>query len=270
MDDRNKPLYRMPCEQKAGKPVYFYGGLFQHSIAPQLIDRYVNTTVVPNPNTDVGGTVPPYERWTPDVSGGDSCEIHHCVIDPEAAPCSQWLRPFIANSFSHTPGDQVSFAVARKTGFKNVQVRRFWSGRFGYLHKESGDGPDTTQNCDGHDAFKKWRGYTPAVADTKYLTLTVSAESQEQQYPGPMVNWDDKASYSQSIDPNSGLLTVDSLSVTPNDDRNRALSEIFRGAWFWGDIVGDMVRNLRSPFTPYGHVDGTDTSITVWEDDGSN
>lgn len=268
----NQPPFRMPCEGVDGQPRYFLGSPFSHSIAPDLREKQVNITAVPNFNTDVGGTIPPYERWTQDFSGGLSCEVHHCATGPDTPPCSQWLLPFIANDFDRD--GNVDFAVVRKRGFKNVQARRYWSGRFGFMHKETGNGPDTTQCCDGHITMKQWRGYTSSVADTKYLTLSVTAESQEQQFNydetctliGTQVNWDDNVSYEQVIDPNSGLPVVTAFSANPNDDRNRALSEIFRGQWFWTDIVADMVRNLHSPFTLTGEIDCTDNSITVWDD----
>lgn len=261
-----QPPFRMPCEVVAGNWTPFSGSPFSHGTSDKR-RVYNYTTTVPNP---VGGDpVTPFEHWTPDLSGGLSCEIHHC--NPDGAPCSQWLRPFPAPIFLPDPVEYVEFALSRKRGFKNVHARRYWSGRFGFLHKETNNAPDTTQCCDGHITRKAWRNYTSAVPNTKYLTLTVVAESQEQQFtPTVQVNWDDKASYSQVIDANSGLPSVTGFSAAPDADTNRALSEIFRGQWFFADIVNDMVSNTRSPFTEFGHIDCTDNSITVWEDDGSN
>jgi Putative Ig domain len=258
-----RPPFRMPCEEVAGNWTPFSGSPFSHAVVSDKRQVYNYTTTVPNP---VGGDpITPFERWTPDLSGGLSCEIHHC--NPDGAPCSQWLRPFPAPLWLLDPVEYVEFALSRKRGFKNVHARRYWSGRFGFLHKETNNAPDTTQCCDGHITMKQWRNYTASIPNTKYLTLTVVAESQEQQFtPTAQVNWDDKASYSQVIDPASGLLNVTAFSATPDADTNRALSEIFRGQWFFADIVADMVRNLRSPFTPTGEIDCTDNSITVWDD----
>ena len=111
----------MPCEAVAGAPRIFFGPPHQHAPVPALADKFVNTTTVPNPNTIVGGVVGPYERFTQDFSGGESCEIHNCIEDGPA-PCSAWLRPFPENTFAHD--GSTNFAVARKTGFKNVFARR--------------------------------------------------------------------------------------------------------------------------------------------------
>src|SRR4051812_18559652 len=99
--------YRLPCEAVPGSPLYFFGAPFQHALAPLLADKFTNTTVVDNPDTEIGGTIAPYERFTQDLSGGDSCETHHCLEDGPA-PCAAWLRPFTANLFSHTPGNTVN------------------------------------------------------------------------------------------------------------------------------------------------------------------
>jgi Putative Ig domain len=265
----------MPCEGIAGKPLFFIGGPFSHSLAPNLRDQYVNTTVVPNYNTDVGGNIPPYERWTQDFSGGLSCEVHHCVADADAAPCSQWLLPYVANDFDKD--GNVDFFKARKQGFKNVQARRYWSGVFGFLNKETTDGPDTAQECGDCPALKKWRGYSATVPNTKYTTLTITAHDTEEQFNydescnliGTQVNWDDSASVSQSIDSNSGLITINSLSVNPNTPLNHALGDLtLFGFMSWNDIVGRMTNNTHVVFTDLGHIDCTDNSITVYNDTG--
>src|SRR5205085_3246207 len=122
-----QPPFRIPCEAVAGQPRYFLGGPFHHALAPQLADKFINTTTVENWDTTEGApaNIPPYERWTPDLSGGGSCEVHFC--NPDGAPCSPWLRPLPANTFSNIPGEKVDFAVTRKRGFKNVQASRCWN-----------------------------------------------------------------------------------------------------------------------------------------------
>src|SRR6185437_5261654 len=172
-DMPNQPPFRMPCEAIAGEARYFLGSPFQHTLVPLAADKFVNTTVVANPDAEIGGTIAPYERYTQDLSGEDSCEAHDCAVDGPA-PCSAWLRPFTENTFSHMPGDMVNLAIARKTGFKNVMARRYWNGRFGYLNKESTDGPDASQCC-GDGSITKWRGYISPIDSTKYLTLSIDA-----------------------------------------------------------------------------------------------
>lgn len=262
----NQPPFRMPCEAVAGHPLYFFGSPFQHALAPLLADKFINTTVVNNPDSEAGGTVPPYERFTQDSSGGDSCETHHCIADGPA-PCSAWLRPFAANAFSHTSGDKVNFAIARKTGFKNVMARRYWNGRFGYLNKESGDAPDTTECCDDGSVVK-WRAYASAMDGTKYLGLVIDASWAQTIYDysgggSPTSSTvTETMSVIQAIDATSGLYTFSDLTISPNDDRNHALQLFSPALWKWSDITARMMVDTV-PLTDGGTKSCTANSITI-------
>ena len=164
----------MPCEAVVGEPRYFFGSPFQHALAPLVADKFVNTTVVDNWDTSDGApaTIPAYERWTQDLSGGGSCEVHFC--SPGGAPCSPWLRPFPNNTFSHTSEEKIDFAVTRKRGFKNVQASRCWNGRFGYLDVEASGAPDTWAPCSDPSIVGSWRAYTSAPLRTRYTRLDIS------------------------------------------------------------------------------------------------
>jgi hypothetical protein len=254
----------MPCEAVADAPLYFFGAPFQHGLAPLLADKFVNTTVVDNPDTEAGGTVAPYERFTPDPSGGDSCETHHCIEDGPA-PCAAWLRPFTANAFSNTPDDTVNFAVAHKTGFKNVMVRRVWNGRFGYLNKEINNGPDTTECCAG--SILKWRGYTSAIDDTKYLSLAIDASWAQTIYDysgggaGVPSTVTETFSMTQAIDSASGLYAFSDLAISPNDERNHTLQLFSPALWKWSDIIGRMTVEITG--LPGSTKTCTDNSVTI-------
>ncbi len=259
----------MPCEAVAGSPLYFFGSPFQHSLAPLLADKFTNTTVVDNPDTEIGGTVPPYERFTQDLSGDGSCETHHCIEDGPA-PCAAWQRPFTDNAFSNTPGDTVNFAVARKTGFKNVMARRAWNGRFGYLNKETGGGaPDTTECC-GDASIASWRGYTSAIDDTKYLSLAIDTSWEQTTYdysgggdPTPSTITE-TMSMTQAIDADSGLYAFSDLTISPNDDRNHALELFSPALWKWSDIVARMTVEISAGLLLTKTC--TDNSITLKDD----
>jgi hypothetical protein len=261
----NQPPFRLPCEAVAGAPLYFFGTPFQHALSPVLVDKFVNTTVVANPDTGTGGTIPPYERFTPDLSGGDSCETHHCIADGPA-PCTAWLRPFTDNAFSNTPGDTVNFAVARKTGFKNVMARRVWNGRFGYLNKESSNGPDTTQCC-GDGSIAKWRAYTSAIDGIKYLGLAIDASWAQTTYDysgggaGVPSTITETMSMTQAIDSATGLYAFSDLAISPDDDRNHALQLFSPALWKWSDIIARMTVEI-TPGTGTTKT-CTDNSITI-------
>jgi hypothetical protein len=261
----NQLPFRLPCESIAGSPQYFLGSPFQHALAPLLADKFTNTTVVENPDTEAGGTVAPYERFTQDFSGGDSCETHHCIEDGPA-PCAPWPRPFTDNAFSHTPGDTVNFAVAHKTGFKNVMARRSWNGRFGYLNKETNDAPDTTECCGG--TIAKWRAYTSAIDGTKYLSLAIDATWAQTTYDysgggaGVPTTITETFSMSQAINATSGLYTFSDLAISPNDDRNHALQSYAPAMWKWSDVIARMTVEL-TPVTGGSTKTCTDNSITI-------
>jgi hypothetical protein len=196
----------MPCEAVAGKPLYFLGGPFQHALAPAFADKFLNTTAVSNWNTVVGGLIGPYERFTQDLSGANSCESHSC--NPDGAPCSAWLRPFPENSFAHTEGDKVNLAQTRKTGFKAVQARRLWHGALAWT---SGDAscPDTF--CNDHS----YQSYQPDADQAKYRTATYDVHVRNSfnagEDAGGYLNADKTGS--RTVNPESGEITSDLITT---------------------------------------------------------
>ena len=260
----------MPCEAVAGEPRIFFGPPHQHASTPLLADAFLNTTTIPNLNTIVGGVVAPYERFTPDMSGGGSCEVHHCVPDGPA-PCSPWLRPFPENTF--TKNGSTNFAVARKTGFKNVFARRFWNGRFGYRNKETNNGADHVQGC-GDATQTRWRGYTSAIDDTKFLALAIEATWVHTDYhtfegfpPPPPTVTTETLSLRQSINANSGQLTCSDLALSPDDDRNHALTLYAPALWHWSDVIARMTVEI-TPVPFAGSKICGDISITIADGSG--
>lgn len=179
--------FRLPCE--VTKPVFYLGSPFNHGLAPALVDKYVNVSVVPSPTGD-GTTVPPYERGTQDQSGDLSCEVHSLCNDPNLQACVPWIgvdqtpRTIQYNAaepppdnWKHTPGDEVNFAVNHKTGFKNVMAARLWHGTFGCLSSTGriidGDCPDNLcYGPGGAGNLVTWLSYQQFPDQTKYLTVT--------------------------------------------------------------------------------------------------
>jgi hypothetical protein len=265
MNNGNQPPFRMPCEAGAGAPRYFLGGPFQHALRPSLVDRFLNVTTVPNQNALVGGVVGPYERFTQDLSGGESCETHQC--NPDAAPCSAWLRPFPENIFAHTPGDSANFAVTRQRGFKAVQARRNWNGRFGYLNKESTNAPDNVQGC-GDETQSSWRAYTSAIDGTKFLGLDISAAWTQTTYnysgggaPTTSTSAETMA-VSQLINADSGLITFSGLAISPNTNQNHALNAFAPALWKFSNIIARMTVEI-TPTPPGGSKICAGSSITL-------
>lgn len=264
----------MPCEAVAGQPRYFFGGPFQHALTPQLADIFVNTTMVENWDTSEGApaNIPPFERWTPDLSGDGSCEVHFC--NPDGAPCSPWPSPFPTNTFSNTPGDKVDFAATHKRGFKNVQASRCWNGRFGYLDIEASDGSDTWNPCSDPSTSVNWRAYQSAPLRTRYTQLDVSTtwEWVHNEWSGPpesttptTTTKDQSASLTQAIN-SAGILDTIALSASPNTTQSEPLIEYPQNAFtslqigfkHYGDVAADMVKSVADTSI---YVDGV---TTVW------
>ena len=261
----SKPPFRKAC----GDYKKFKGCCVQHSHGPENVDKYVNTTVVDNWDTGVGGTIPAYERWTQDLSGAGSCEVHFCVDG--GAPCAAWQLPFTANAFSHTPGDQVNFAVAHKTGFKNVQAARMRNGRIGYTDVEGSGGFDTVLACGSPATLKTYRSYKASPNNTRYGRINID------------VNWTthdggtdttSTASVQQTINSTSGILNKDSLSLSPNSDytsgdgSNPAFPQLAKGFWLWTDICSLFFSVFTADTSPYT-VTNTTAGITVFDSTNS-
>ena len=164
--------FRLPCETTSSTPKYFFGGPFQHNLAPLLVDKFVNIATVPNP-AGSGPDVPPYERWTPDPSGPAGCEAHNCDTDPGSAPCSPWIGTGDVQYNLASPGPntfnksgQVDFANAHKRGFKNVHAMRSWHGCFGWTSENAACNTNFCPNGSGYESYR------PNPDQTKYTTAT--------------------------------------------------------------------------------------------------
>jgi len=272
----------MPCEAIAGQPRYFFGGPFQHALTPLLADKFVNTTAVNNwdPSEGAPATIPPYERWTQDFSGGLSCEVHHCIDD--GAPCIPWLRPLPNNTWSNS-GEQVDMAVAKKGGFKNVQARRAWNGRFGYLDIEWSNSADTWTPCSDPSSATAHRSYISAPLRTRYNTLDISTtwhwEHHEYtvtpitlEVTDDVTTKDQSAEVTQTIN-SAGILNTTALSLSPNTSQEEPLVEYPQQAFaalqigfkHYGHVVNDMVKSIAdlSSYTSGTTTVWTANSITV-------
>ncbi len=199
----------MPCEGVSGKPLFFFGSPWQHDIAPVLVDKYVNVATVPNPAG--GADIPSYERYTTDLSGPGSCEVHHC--NPAAAPCAAWSYPYPENVFLHDGQGQVNFAVARKRGFKNVQARRFWQGVFGWVSSQINC---PTNICANGSTY---RTAQTTVDGTKYLTATYDIHWRKDIVAGEEAGEFDHADLTgaRTVNANTGEITS---TLTSSEDRN--------------------------------------------------
>lgn len=248
--------YRLPCEAVPGAPKYFLGGPFQHGSKPVLVDKFVNTTTVPDPCGSPG--VFPYERFTQDFSAPGSCEVHQCGANCNA-PCSAWPIPYPPNTFQKN--GQVNFAVSRKRGFKCVIGKKNWQGVLGYTEKELNEGVDTVTGC--NPTRLAFRTAQAAPKRTRYRTITVQVEYSDTEWDysgggaGVPSTVTDQFEFTQTIDSESGLLTFD-LTQPPaggsgEDSGDTAGGSVEGGCvlnaylafWNWNQIVNRFTMLTR-------------------------
>src|SRR6185437_2510652 len=202
-DDRP---FREPCD---GQSLCGAGPLWQHGTnTAQNIPQYINTTDVPDWASS--GTINPYERWTPDPGGGESCDTHFCVDG--GAPCVAWPKPYPTNTFASS-GTNIDLSLCHKTGFKNVQARRTWHGCFGWV---SSCVNCNTNLCSDGSGYRSWQG---TADQTKYLTMTVEAACHASDVnPDSSVNWssDSTGSGARTVNAQTGEITS-TISTTELD-----------------------------------------------------
>ena len=239
--------YRLPA---GGVPFYCAG--YRHAIGAVIRDKYINDTTV---NSTTGsGTEPPYARENdaPLVT----CFSSQC--HPETAPCGGWIghdQTFIGQNYSwddalakqhYYKSGTVNFAVCRQRGFKNLAVRRFWHGRYGYKSEGGGStigGNDTVKGCgwswDGsgdQPAGRKNISYSAwhnAPDTLRYLMLSATARVKGT-YFGAATDFDESFTITDEVAPLSGLHTVGATGGGLNDEGNQLFKTMDAGFFSWG------------------------------------
>jgi len=220
--------YREPCGGWGARDNR--GGCFQHwRLREAQVPKWENVTRVVNwrcPNEFPGakGTVPPYERPVGSPYGEGECSggppmwgaLDWCNTPHTKPPCGYWSRPEFAascsegqervdlNCYKELEGEIANLTRCQKVGFKNVQARKVWHGRFGFKSY------DHYGNCG-----------TPATPDdTKYLTIARSAtiaivpESPDGgETPAGQGTHSCTVSWSNTVDSDSGVVTPNSCSI---------------------------------------------------------
>lgn len=236
-----------PYREPAGD-VPFYCGEFAHETGDVLKLKYTYSAVVPNFDTTVGGTIPPYERYL----SNSTCDWS-CIGGTNASPCEPWIiqmpgpsagtaaAPYYTQvgGYSSTApsgftaaGTNVNLAVCHKRGFKNVAAKRFWHGVFGWTSPQltptccqSGTGtcydPGDGLYIYGYTMYQ-YIPYISSPDNTKYLSvsptmsygLTSSSDTVVTTISGT-------ASGTVSVSPDSGEISS-SLLTTETKTSNGA------------------------------------------------
>jgi hypothetical protein len=211
MSGKYQQPYRMPCEEIADEPSITFGDPFENSVGPEKVDKYTNTTEVDNWDTPPPATIPPYEMFH-DNSGGGACESNGC--DPGTTPCGTgWAEPVPANTWSHTPGDKVDFAVAHKRGWKAVQAARSWHGALPWTAPEAGC---KTVLCD--DGVSGYQEYQSSPSQLKYLTVTYDVHLRNHFDAGEDAGgyWNADKTGARTVNAQSGQITS---TLTTSEER---------------------------------------------------
>lgn len=172
--------------------------------ADAAIPRYLNTTLVPDYHSPAGSNIAPYARPNYSVS------IPGCGYAPSCGGvgqpgCGVWPEPIPVNTFALS--GTVDLSVAKKRGFKNVQARKQWHGRWGYnssnwLAPDLLDVfPDSTPQAKG-EILSDCRSYVPTPDQNHYRQLNVGGQI--------LVTGD-------TLNEHGGARTVDALSVMTVD-----------------------------------------------------
>lgn len=179
--------YRPPCNKDApgAWPAVSLksGGCFQHwRYSEAHRQKYENVTRALNWRcaTEFPGvetTIPPYERPLGSPYGATGCsgtppvwgDTTWCNTSHTKPPCGAWTRAEFAaacasgetridlNCYAEATGETVNLARCQKVGFKGVQSRKVWHGRYSFTSMEP-------LGCAGDS--------TPATPDqTKYLRV---------------------------------------------------------------------------------------------------
>lgn len=232
--------YRPPCQGWPDASERFVlGPMFNHYRKGEAkVQKYHNVTSVPNPicpdswplTQPYPVNVPPYIRppTTPNdplLPGRNAYPGDAGYCDPghdQGYPFAPWLEgQFPActggeridlNCYSLIPDEYVDLSICRKLGFKNVQARKFWYGRFGF---------DST---DGHDCGVSSVGCgedVPGAPDgTKYLTQRIKA-TLSLETTGDAGGCSAAYSYSVdvtlTIDRYTGIITQSGYSYSHSD-----------------------------------------------------
>lgn len=222
-------VYRQPCGGGRERQWPLRSGCFQHKrAADKRVQKYANVTAVPNPTcpddwdpsftpSSWPATVNPYLR--PPTTGDseivrrtdgkvptdpDYCdEGHDHGIPPGPwkksdfpSSCFDGATQIDLNCYSIVPGEYVNLSSCFKMGFKNVQSRHFWHGRFGF---ESLDGP-TTCGVDAADM--------PATPDgARYLTVRCYALSSQTNEGDPDSDYSYEFDRTFTVDRITGVIT---------------------------------------------------------------
>lgn len=177
--------YREPCDGWYRRK--YVGGCFQHwRLSEAHVPKYDNTTAVANWNCGPGrpaspATINPYERFASGSNcsgGGDPApgDADWCDTEHTKPPCGQWSRSEFAeacaggeirldvNCYAAAAGESGDVALCQKVGFKAVQARKTWHGRYGF----------TSNDPDGCVLDETGLQISESPDQTRYLVLAVS------------------------------------------------------------------------------------------------
>lgn len=227
----------MSCELPNGPTVTY---LNNGTVTASGLDIYTNSTMVTSP-FDGSSSIAPYERWSIDLSEGDSCEIHHCN---DNIGCNPWILPYTTNSFALTTHSNAT-CKPKAFGWKGVQARRAWHGTFGFLsHDPSGC---NSTICDT-GAFEP---YQSTIDQTKYLTAVYDAV-REEIGEGSTYTYDSGANQwvagtlTQSFARNSTAAGTRSI--------NADSGELTNGVKRQADYYNYFDEEITFPFPHYKHI----------------
>lgn len=185
-----------------------------------------------------------------DVAGNDKKKCCPWPIDEKgelnhAADYShRWTND--KNCYERIPGESVDFTKCRKLGFKNVQARKIWHGRFGFMSVDNGDwGAECGTVADQPQCDCEYKGYQTTSDKVKYLRCEGTASQTGTGALGgePNPTTTSTASRTAEVDRYSGQV-VRTESVGGDDDGVIALAllgiQAYTPSSLWGIYCGKV------------------------------
>ena len=196
------PNRRPPCGGW-GQPLSL-GPCDQHHIGAEELTRVRNITQTSRGNPyalqNNAGLPPcadepitPYGPWTR-ATAAVSCS---------ATPVGSWCEEY-ANCYEVTSSVTPLPACASVGGYKNLQVKRVWHGRFDFCSHDA-SGRDGCPDLEQPSCCDTWEDEKPSAETTKYLTSSIwihhsaNPGGDEKEYEFTEIS---------SVNPNSGVVTV--------------------------------------------------------------
>ena len=238
--------YRAPCGGWPQARIWFLGGAFQHRRDSEAhLQRYHNATAVPDYHVPPGADLEPYPRFDSRVNWPDTGTCPGPGEQPNSTcgqnqagfpKCGPWYdhgqiddRPAGTpdhNSYALQNGVFIDRSDCHKLGFKNVQARKFWHGRFGFLSHDPAGRPDRRQGPEGSGCGCSLEFEQGQPDGTKYRRAALECITHSKYFYGGewVYDYTATANRAATVGRYTGVITQTACGVT-GDESEQSVAE---------------------------------------------